>query len=124
MSRTTARCAATGAVGVLAMDVATSCMYRWEGAQEVQREEAARPRGKDTAHALVRRMRKAMGSEAGLTNPLDWESQVPSGTTLSRRTCGPVGHAVLGVATEATRSNRGLRARGAALTQKHLRLWR
>ncbi len=65
----TARGAATGAVGVLAMDVVTWLMYRREDPADLSREQRARAFGQDTAHALVRRVAEAVGSDAGAEQP-------------------------------------------------------
>ncbi|SNR96156.1 hypothetical protein [Blastococcus mobilis] len=66
---TTARGAAAGAVGVLAMDVVTWLMYRREDPADLAREQRARAFGQDTAHALVRRVAEAVGSDAGGEQP-------------------------------------------------------
>ncbi|GAB3350390.1 DUF1440 domain-containing protein [Modestobacter lapidis] len=69
MRTTAARGAAAGAVGVLAMDVVTWAMYRRESRLDLLREKRARRYGKDTAHAMVRRLTRAAGSRAGATEP-------------------------------------------------------
>lgn len=69
MRATTARGAAAGAVGVLAMDVVTWLMYRREEASDLLSEKRARAFGQDTAHALVRRVAKAVGSDVGAQEP-------------------------------------------------------
>jgi hypothetical protein len=69
MRATTARGAAAGAVGVLAMDVVTWLMYRREEASDLLSEQRARAFGQDTAHALVRRVAKAVGSDVGAQEP-------------------------------------------------------
>ncbi len=74
MRTATARGGAAGAVGVLAMDVVTSWLYRQESAAGLQREQQARAFGMDTAHALVRRVTATLGSDAG--------SQQPNGTGI------------------------------------------
>jgi hypothetical protein len=66
---TTARGAASGAVGVVAMDVVTWLLYRRESRLDLLREKHLRPYGKDTAHALVRRAAAAAGSDAGSSEP-------------------------------------------------------
>jgi hypothetical protein len=50
METTTARGAASGAVGVVAMDVATWLLYRRESRLDLLREKRLRPYGKDSAH--------------------------------------------------------------------------
>ena len=67
MRTTTARGGAAGAVGVVAMDVATWVLYRQERKADLLREKHLRPYGKDTAHAPVRRATKPVGSDAGAT---------------------------------------------------------
>ncbi|MDP9445148.1 MAG: DUF1440 domain-containing protein [Actinomycetota bacterium] len=69
MNTTTARGAGAGAVGVLAMDVVTWFMYRQEPPTDRSRERRARAFGMDTAHALVRRVAQAVGSDAGSQQP-------------------------------------------------------
>jgi hypothetical protein len=69
MRTTTARGAASGAVGVLAMDVATWLMYRKQNRRDLLREKRLRPYGKDTAHALVRCVAEAAASDAGSSEP-------------------------------------------------------
>ena len=69
MSPTRARGGAAGAVGVVAMDVVTWVLYRRESRLDLLREKRLRPYGKDTAHALVRRVTHALGSDAGRTEP-------------------------------------------------------
>lgn len=66
---TTARGAAAGAMGVLAMDVMTWWMYRQEDPAVRAREHRARQYGMDTAHAMVRKVTKAVGSSAGAEEP-------------------------------------------------------
>ena len=64
--RTTTACGgAAGAVGVVAMDAVTWALYRRENRPDVLREKRVRPYGKDTAHALVERLARAVGSDAG-----------------------------------------------------------
>lgn len=65
----TARGAAAGAVGVVAMDVVTWLLYRRANMLDLLREKHLRPYGKDTAHALVRRVTDAVGSDAGSSEP-------------------------------------------------------
>ena len=69
MRTSTARGGAAGAVGVVAMDVVTWVLYRRESETGLLREKLLRPYGKDTAHALVRRVAKAVGSDAGSSEP-------------------------------------------------------
>jgi hypothetical protein len=69
MTTTSARGVAAGAVGVLAMDVVTWLMYQREDTGQLLRERRARVFGKDTAHALVRRVAQAVGSDAGRQQP-------------------------------------------------------
>ena len=69
MRTPTARGAAAGAVGVVAMDAVTWALYRREGQTALLREKHLRPYGKDTAHALVGRMTEAVGSDAGSAEP-------------------------------------------------------
>ncbi len=69
MRTTTARGAASGAVGVVAMDVATWLLYRRDSRLDLLREMRLRPCGKDTAHALMRRVTDAAGSDAGSSQP-------------------------------------------------------
>lgn len=69
MRTTPARGAVAGAVGVLAMDVVTWAMYRRESRLDLLREKRARVYGKDTAHALVRHITRAVGSKAGSSEP-------------------------------------------------------
>ena len=69
MRTTTARGGAAGAVGVVAMDVATWALYRRENRLGLLREKQLRPYGKDTAHALARRVTRAVGSDAGRSEP-------------------------------------------------------
>ena len=69
MRTTTARGSAAGAVGVVAMDVITWLLYRRENRLDLLREKQLRPYGKDTAHALVRRVTRAVGSDVGRSEP-------------------------------------------------------
>ena len=69
MKATTARGGAAGAVGVVAMDVATWLLYRRENKVDLLREKRLRPYGKDTAHALVRKISRSVGSDAGSSEP-------------------------------------------------------
>ena len=69
MRTTTARGGAAGAVGVVAMDVVTWALYRRENRLDLLREKQLRSYGKDTAHALVRRVTRAVGSDAGRSQP-------------------------------------------------------
>lgn len=69
MRTTAARGAAAGAVGVVAMDVLTWAMYRRENRRDLLREKRARVFGMDTAHAAVRRITRAVGSDAGSDEP-------------------------------------------------------
>ncbi|WP_324273492.1 hypothetical protein [Blastococcus brunescens] len=69
MPTAAARGAAAGAVGVLAMDVATWAMFRRESSRDLLREKRARVFGKDTAHAVVRQVTRAVGSDAGSDEP-------------------------------------------------------
>jgi hypothetical protein len=69
MRTTTARGGAAGAVGVVAMDVITWLLYRRERSLDLLRENQVRPFGKDTAHALVRRLAGGLGSDAGRSEP-------------------------------------------------------
>lgn len=69
MKSTRARGGAAGAVGVVAMDAVTWLMYRRENKLDLLREKRLRRYGKDTAHALVRRVTKAAGSDAGSSEP-------------------------------------------------------
>jgi hypothetical protein len=69
MKTSTARGAASGAVGVLATDVITWLLYRREDRLDLLREKRRRPYGKDTAQALVRRVTDAAGSAAGSSEP-------------------------------------------------------
>ena len=69
MKTTAARGAAAGAVGVLAMDIVTWWMYRRESQPDLRREQQARPFRMDPAHALVRRVTRAVGSDAGAEQP-------------------------------------------------------
>ena len=64
-----ARGAAAGAVGVVAMDVVTWVMYRRQSRRDLLQEKRARVFGKDTAHAAVRHVTRAMGSDAGTGEP-------------------------------------------------------
>lgn len=68
MKTTTARGAASGAVGVVAMDVATWLLYRRESRLDLLRERL-RPYGEDSAQAAVRRVTHAAGSDAGSSEP-------------------------------------------------------
>ena len=69
MRATTARGGAAGAVGVVAMDVVTWLLYRRESKAVLAREKLLRPYGKDTAHALVRKVATAAGSNVGSAEP-------------------------------------------------------
>ena len=69
MTPTTARGAAAGAVGVVAMDAVTWLLYRRESRLDLLREKRLRPYGKDTAHALVRKISRSVGSDAGSSEP-------------------------------------------------------
>jgi hypothetical protein len=69
MRTTTARGGAAGAVGVVAMDVITWALYRRESRLDLLREKQVRPYGKDTAHALVRRLARGVGSDAARSEP-------------------------------------------------------
>lgn len=61
--------AAAGAVGVLAMDIATWWMYRGEDARRLEREKQARPLGKDPAHVAARKIASLFGSDAAQDEP-------------------------------------------------------
>jgi hypothetical protein len=69
MRTTTARGGAAGAVGVVAMDVITWALYRRKSRLDLLREKRVRSYGKDTAHALVRRLAAGVGSDAGRSEP-------------------------------------------------------
>ena len=69
MRPTTARGGAAGAAGVVAMDAVTWLLYRRESRLDLLREKRARVYGKDTAHALVRKVSRAVGSDAGSSEP-------------------------------------------------------
>ena len=69
MRTTTAQGGAAGAVGVVAMDVVTWLLYRRESRLDLLREKRLRPYGKDTAHALVRKLSSSVGSDAGSSQP-------------------------------------------------------
>jgi hypothetical protein len=66
---TTARGAAAGAAGVVAMDACTWWLYRRERRADLLRDKQLRPYGKDTAHALVGRVTGALGSDVGAAEP-------------------------------------------------------
>jgi hypothetical protein len=66
---TTARGAAAGAAGVVAMDACTWWLYRRERRADLLRDKHLRPYGKDTAHALVGRVTGALGSDVGAEEP-------------------------------------------------------
>jgi uncharacterized membrane protein YagU involved in acid resistance len=51
------------------MDAVTWLLYRRENTLDLLREKHARRYGKDTAHALVRRVTEAAGSDAGSSEP-------------------------------------------------------
>lgn len=51
------------------MDAVTWLLYRRESKVDLLREKQVRPYGKDTAHALVRRVTKPVGSDAGSSEP-------------------------------------------------------
>jgi hypothetical protein len=55
--------AAAGAVGVLAMDVATWALYRRHSLATLVQEKQNRPFGKDPAHAAAERLRRLAGTE-------------------------------------------------------------
>ncbi len=86
MRTTTARGGASGAVGVVAMDVATWPLYRRESRLDLLREKRLRPYGKDTAQALVRRV------STGPQRDDPWQAHAR----------GIVGHVVLGLVTKTT----------------------
>ena len=69
MRTSTARGGAAGAVGVVAMDAVTWLLYRRESRLNLLREKRARRDGKDSAHALVRRVGEAVGTDAGSSEP-------------------------------------------------------
>ena len=51
------------------MDAVTWLLYRRESRLHLLREKRARPYGKDTAHALVRKVSRSVGSDAGSSEP-------------------------------------------------------
>lgn len=69
MRTTTARGGAAGAIGVVAMDALTWLLYGRESRLDLLREKRLRPYGKDTAHALVRKASRGLGSDAGSSEP-------------------------------------------------------
>lgn len=69
MKTSTARALAAGTVGTLAVDVVTWSMYRQQSSESLEREGQLRTFGMDTAHALARRVTKALGSDAASHQP-------------------------------------------------------
>jgi hypothetical protein len=99
------------------MDVVTWLLYRRENKLDLLREKRVRRYGKDTAHALVRRVSDAAGRDAGSSEPDGPGIAVHYGLGMApgalyaqqrhqhswlRAGRGVVGHAVLGIVTEAT----------------------
>lgn len=61
--------AIAGAIGVLAMDIATWLMYRREDERHLEREKQARPLGMDPAHVAARKVATLLRSDAGQDEP-------------------------------------------------------
>jgi hypothetical protein len=70
MRASTARAVAAGTTATLLMDAVTWVMYRQQSEASLAREGELRPLGgKDTAHALARRMALAVGSDVAAQQP-------------------------------------------------------